>query len=104
MARPTHQNLCDYADGIQSLYQLWDNDLKKCIRKRQLSEFIAFAFVLISLIAWGNGRPGLTALTGYLALAFLYLSVKYMIDESNTNYLMHQWDLADAVERLKQLD
>ena len=31
-------------------------------------------------------------------------SVKLMIDESNINYLMHQWDLQNTLEYLRRND
>jgi hypothetical protein len=41
-----HQNLCDYAEDERSLYKLWDDDLKKYMRRRQWYEAIGFALLV----------------------------------------------------------
>jgi hypothetical protein len=33
---------------------------------------------------------------------FVYGAIKYMIDESNINYLMHQWDLNEAIQGFRR--
>ncbi len=97
-----HTNLCDYADDEQSLYKVWDDDLKKTMRKRQFSEYAAFLALIAAIVAWKYGKVDLIAVGIYFGVAFLYASIKFMIDESNVNYLMHQWDLRDAIERFRR--
>jgi hypothetical protein len=102
MSKRAHTNICDWAGDSRELYQLWDNDLKKTMRKRQLSEFLGFAFVLISIVAWHNDRHEFAVFTAYLALVCLYGAIKFMIDESNVNYLLHHWDTLDAIRRIRE--
>jgi hypothetical protein len=97
-----HENLCDYADDERSLYKLWNEDLKRQMRKRQFSEFIGCATLLAALIASKIGRTDLVPGGILVGVAFLYAAIKYMIDESHVNYLLHQWDLREAIERVRR--
>jgi len=97
-----HQNLCDYAEDMRSLYKLWDDDLKKTIRKRQVCEYTGFAVLAAALFGFENGKAQWVIAGIYFAVVLLCAAIKYMVDESNVNYLMHQWDLREAVERFRQ--
>ncbi len=101
-----HQNLCDHAEDRAALYLLWDNDLKKMMRRRQFSESAGFLCLLASSIAW---RAGVVetywVIFGVLfGISLMFAALKFMIDESNINYLMHQWDLRNALEYFRRTE
>jgi hypothetical protein len=96
-----HQNLCDHAEDEGSLYRLWDADLRKYISRRQWCEFGGFALLLLAYYAYRGDKQDWAFLGLALAVVFLYSSIKYMIDESNINYLMHLWDLTDAIAKFR---
>ena len=93
-----HENLCEHAYDARELYKIWNNDLKKTIKRRGRYETVAIvAFV---------GAIGAASMSGYTqyASAFvfvggfaLYGAVRNFVDESNTNYLMHEWDLRNML-------
>jgi hypothetical protein len=98
-----HQNLSEHAGDRAELYRLWDNDLKKMMRRRQFYEAAGFSCLLGSAFAWyaGNFQTYLP----FLAVSGVFLmftSLKMMIDESNINYIMHQWDLQNALEYFRR--
>jgi hypothetical protein len=101
-----HQNLCDYAEDKAALYRLWDNDLRKMMRRRQFFESSGFLFLLASSIAWRAGvvEPHWLFFGGVVGVTLLFAAVKFMIDESNINYLMHQWDLQNALEYFRETE
>jgi hypothetical protein len=35
-------------------------------------------------------------------IMLLFAAIKFMIDESNINYLIHQWDLRNAIEEFRR--
>jgi hypothetical protein len=99
-----HKNLFEYANDERELYKIWDDDLKKYIRRRQIRETLGSIALIASLFAWtmNNGEFRYYAYWGVLAGAlFLYSAIKLMVDESNINYLMHEWDLRDAIGRFR---
>jgi hypothetical protein len=96
-----HHNLCLYAEDEQSLYKLWNDDLKRAMRRRGWYEAIGAALLLGSFWAWHSGNTDTAFMCAILAVGFLYSAIKFMVDESNTNYLMHHWDLRVEVERLR---
>jgi hypothetical protein len=95
--KAAHQNLCEYAEDEQSLYRLWDEDLRKTMRRRDQHEFVALALLLLAFALWEYGKPDVALISVFSAIACLFRSLKFMIDESNTNYLMHRWDLEAAL-------
>lgn len=96
-----HQNVCLYADDEPSLYKLWDDDLKNYSRRRQWSEGIGFSLLVGAYLTWRVGQAGWAAALLGLGIAALFSAIKYMIDESNINYLMHQWDLTEAIHNFR---
>jgi hypothetical protein len=96
-----HHNLCDYAEDERALFRLWDDDLKKTMRKRQVCETIGFCLLAAAMFGFENGKTALVLAALYFAAVLLYAAIKYTVDESNVNYLMHQWDLRDAIDRLR---
>jgi hypothetical protein len=58
---------------------------------------------MASFIAW---RAGIETDWVFLGVVFatplMLAGVKFMIDESNINYLMHQWDLQNALEYFRR--
>jgi hypothetical protein len=51
----THQNLCEHGASQAELNKLWDDDLKKMMRRRQFYETAGLLTFLASLIAWQSG-------------------------------------------------
>ena len=49
--------------------------------------------------AWGYGMPGLAILCVLVGVDFVFETIRGMIDASNANYLMHQWDLNYLLRR-----
>jgi hypothetical protein len=52
-----HQNLCEYAEDEWSLYRLWDDDLKKNMRRRQRCEVMGFLLLFGAPAIWQMGIP-----------------------------------------------
>ena len=96
-----HQNLCEHGASPAELYRLWDDDLKKMMRRRQFYETAGLLTFLASLIAWKSGFETYWAFGLLLGLYFTVAGIKLMIDESNINYLMHRWDLESALASFK---
>jgi hypothetical protein len=96
-----HQNLSAFAENEESLYKLWNADLRKYIRRRIWRESIGFFLFAPAAAAYGGGKPewAIPCLIG--AAYFLYTAIKCMIDESSINYLMHHWELNDALTKLR---
>jgi hypothetical protein len=100
-----HENLCDRAENHAALYRLWDDDLKKMMRRRQFCETAGLLCFLVAPFAWKQGVEIRWIWVGLIVGAYLIISsVKLMIDESNTNYLMHHWDLQNTLEYLRRND
>jgi hypothetical protein len=100
-----HENLCDHAENHAALYRLWDDDLKKMMRRRQFCETAGLLCFLVAPFAWKQGVEIHWIWVGLIVGAYLIISsVKLMIDESNTNYLMHHWDLQNTLEYLRRND
>jgi hypothetical protein len=59
---------------------------------------------LATLLAWDFGRKEFLIGGVIAAVYFLYTAIKYMIDESHVNYLMHQWDLRETIERIRRAE
>jgi hypothetical protein len=94
-----HKNLCEYAEDETSLYKAWDEDLSRQIGRRDWSERIAYASFIGALLAWHFGQPELGVLIAIIGSRFVFSAIHYMIDASNVNYLMHQWDLNATLRR-----
>lgn len=100
-----HENLCDHAENHAALYRLWDNDLKKMTHRRQFCETAGLLCFLVAPFVWKQGVEIHWICVGLIVGAYLIInSVKLMIDESNTNYLMHHWDLQNTLEYLRRND
>jgi hypothetical protein len=100
-----HENLCNHAENHAALYRLWDDDLKKMMRRRQFCETAGLLCFLVVHFAWKQGVEIHWIWVGLIVGAYLIISsVKLMIDESNINYLMHQWDLQNTLEYLRRND
>jgi hypothetical protein len=99
-----HKNLCDYAADKAALYQLWDNDLKKMMYRRQFCEVVGMLCFLGSCFAWRMGNEAYLVSGIWFGILFMFMAVKFMIDESNINYLMHQWDLQNAFEYFRRVE
>jgi hypothetical protein len=100
-----HKNLCDYAEDSSALYRLWDDDLKKMMHRRQFYESAGLLCFLAASIAWKTGVETFWVLFGVIVGIYLMFSaVKLMIDEGNINYLMHQWDLRNALEHFRRTE
>jgi hypothetical protein len=97
-----HQNLCDYAEDERSLYKLWDDDLKKYMRRRQWYEAIGFALLVGASVMWRSGQVDAAIACALFGIMLLFAAIKFMIDESNINYLIHQWDLRNAIEEFRR--
>ena len=89
-----HQNLCEHAEDMAALYRLWDDDLKKTMRRRQLREAAGMSSLIASYVSWKIGYLDFGAVCFLLAIGLMFIAIKFMIDESNMNYLMHPWDFA----------
>jgi hypothetical protein len=93
-----HQNLCEYAEDSAALYQHWDNDLKEMMRRRQICESAGIACFFVAFTLW---KVGIETYWVFFSVAvgiyLMFSTVKFMIDESNINYLMHQWDLQNTL-------
>jgi hypothetical protein len=96
-----HRNLCEYAEDERSLYKVWDDDLTLQMRRRQRCELMAYFCFAGSLVAWGTGKSNLAFGAAIIGGIFLYFAIKYMVDESNVNYLMHRWDLDRALNEFR---
>jgi hypothetical protein len=96
-----HRNLCEHAEDERSLYKLWDDDLKRTMRRRQVCEWVGGVFLAAAILGFESGRTALMLACILLAVVLLYAAIKYMIDESNVNYLMHQWDLEEAIKQFR---
>jgi hypothetical protein len=100
-----HQNLCDHAEDRAALYRLWDNDLRKMTRRRQFYELAGSLCLLAFPGVWKSGVESYwLAFVAVIGIYSMFSTVKLMIDESNTNYLMHQWDLQNALEYFRRTD
>jgi hypothetical protein len=97
----THENLCEHGASPAELYKLWDDDLKKMMRRRQFYETAGLLTFLASLIAGKSGVETYWALGLLFGVYFTVAAIKFMIDESNINYLMHRWDLESALASFK---
>jgi hypothetical protein len=97
-----HQNLCEYAEDEWSLYKLWDDDLKKNMRRRQRCEVMGFLLLFGAPAIWQMGIPKLAIACASFGIMLVYGALKYMIDESNINYLMHQWDSNKAIQGFRR--
>jgi hypothetical protein len=102
----THQNLCDHAEDRAALYRLWDDDLRKTMRRRQFFESAGILCLLASAIGWKAGvAEAYWVLVGVVGgVSLMFSGVKFMIDESNIIYLMHQWDLQNALEYFRRTE
>jgi hypothetical protein len=96
-----HQNLSALAENEESLYRLWDANLKKHMKRRIWRECLGFFLLTPGILAYGSGKPEWAIACVIGAAYFLYTAIKCTIDESNTNYLMHQWELDDALTKLR---
>jgi len=97
----THRNLCEYGGSPAELYKLWDDDLKKTMRRRQLCELAGMLSFLGSLFVWKSGVETYWASGIVLGIYFAVSAIKFMIDESNINYLLHRWDSENALASFK---
>jgi hypothetical protein len=101
----THQNLCDHAEDTKALYQLWDDDLRKTMHRRQFRESAGILCFFASFIAWKAGIETFWVFFVVLVgLSLMFSAMKFMIEESNINYLMHQWDLQNALGYFRKID
>jgi hypothetical protein len=58
-----HRNLCDHAESPHDLYKLWDDDLKRSVKRRNACELFALlsfagAICSLTLPTTGNTRFG----------------------------------------------
>jgi hypothetical protein len=90
-----HVNLCSYATDEKHLYEIWDNDLRKCIKRRTVLELAALIWVLVC--ASGLIHPGIEWFIGVL-VGLVYAAIRQFVDESNVNYLMHSGDWRNAAQ------
>jgi hypothetical protein len=83
-------NLSTHATDLADLRSVWDRDLKKSVRRRQRLECASGGFGFAAPIAYFDySNLGLALCLVLLSIISLYGALKYMIGESNTNYLMH---------------
>lgn len=100
-----HPNLCDHADNEGQLYKIWDDDLKNARRHKEYAEGFAILFFVGSYFMWRIGGYAYE----YVYMSFIvvgiilvFAALKFLVDESNINYLMHQWDLQVALDRFRR--
>jgi hypothetical protein len=93
-----HVNLSAHAADARDLHDIWDNDLKKCITRRRVIEGFAFLFVIARLMDFFH--PSIEAFVAVLA-GLVYMGILQFIDESNVNYLVHGWDLREALHAFR---
>jgi hypothetical protein len=93
-----HINLSSHATDERDLYEIWDKDLKKCIRRREILEILAVAWVVVC--GAGIIHPGIEWFVGVL-VALAYGAARQFVDESNVNYLLHHWDLRNALQQFR---
>lgn len=97
-----HQNVCLHAEDERSLYKLWNDDLKNYGRRRQRWEAFGFTLLVFAYFTWRLGKVDWAAVLLILGIGSLFSALKFMIDESNINYLMHQWDLTEAIQSFRR--
>lgn len=87
-----HTNISFYATNKAELYAIWDDDLKKANKKRVRWELVLCIATL--LVCFGDTLLLKGSFLGVAIFALAQL-LKYFIDESNINYLMHKIDIDD---------
>jgi hypothetical protein len=104
----THINISSYAENKNSLYTLWDRNLRKSMRRRQVRELVRVIFIVIFILLavaavneWHDLHTAVVL--GVLGALVLFTAIKHMVDESNANDLMHWWDIQEALGRLSPL-
>ena len=99
----THVNICSYALDEPQLREIWDEDLRKSVKRRQVREVIGIVLLSLAIAFMSRWHDPETALAlAFFGLLALYSALKHTADESNTNYLIHAWELRDAVARFRQ--
>jgi hypothetical protein len=95
----------EHATDARELYRIWSDNQKKAARNRQIHEAIGSALLIAALASQNID----IAITKYVPLLFVmglisfYTAIKWMIDESNINYLMHEWDLREALTGFRSM-
>ena len=87
-----HTNISFNATSKTELYAIWDSDLKNANKKRGRWEWVLGIATL--LVCFGDT----VLLKGsFLGVAIFALAqhMKYFIEESHINYLMHKIDIDD---------
>jgi hypothetical protein len=96
-----HQDLGGWPVHIESekaFYEIWNEDLKRQVRRAERAEGLAIACLAGAFVAWhyyGSDVWGalFAAIFGISGLRFAFSAMWHISDASNANYLMHQWDL-----------
>lgn len=87
-----HNNISMNAVDKKDLYKIWDDDLKKINKKRSRWEWAVGISILVVIF-------GDTVLLkcSFIGVALITSSqvIKYFIEESHVNYLMHKIDIED---------
>jgi hypothetical protein len=99
MSKRTHVNLSGYGSDPAHLYEIWDADMKKCIARRRVAEVLGIAWVAATLL--GFAHPSIEAFVATL-IGIFYMAIIQFVDESNVNYLMHGWDLREALDSMRK--
>jgi hypothetical protein len=87
-----HINVSSNATSKMELYKIWDNDLKNKIKKRVRWEW-AFG-ISILFVMFVDTVLLKTSFIGVAVFSAVQL-LKYFIEESHANYLMHKIDIED---------
>jgi hypothetical protein len=91
-------------DDPKAFYKVWNEDLKRQVRRAEWAEGLAIACVTGAFIAghyysseiWGMFFAVVLGING---LRFAFSAIWHISDASNANYLMHQWDLNCRLRR-----
>jgi hypothetical protein len=73
------------------------------MHRRQFCECAGILCLFASCIAWQAGNT-YWVFGVVVGISLVFSAVKFMIDESNINYLMHQWDLRNAFEYFRRTE
>ena len=87
-----HVNISSNATSKMELYKIWDNDLKNKIKKRVRWEW-AFGISLLFVVL-GDTVLLKSSFVGIAIFSAVHL-LKYFLEESHANYLMHKIDIDD---------
>ena len=95
-----HRNICNDATDTEDarlIYKRWGSELKKLERGRKWNELFSVLVFCGSIAAYGHGDTELALGIAIISIAFLLRSIRFMIDASNTDFLLHQWDLNERL-------